>query len=160
MIIFAVTAVFLYQQYWDDIRHALFGDEPHYTIYLGKIALDVTVADEYDERVLGLSGVPSLRDLQGELFIFDTDAKHGMWMKDMLIPLDIIWIDKDLRVVHIAENVLPNTYPHQIFAPPVDARFVLETNAFFVSSLKVKLGDRLNLPPSLIPEDIRKDLQQ
>jgi len=160
LLIFALTALYLYTAYWDEVRATLFGEEQHHTIYLGEVALEVTVADEYDERVQGLSGVEKLKDFEGKLFIFNNDAKHGIWMKDMLIPLDIIWIDKNLRVIHIEENVSPDTYPSQIFAPQSDARFVLEMNAHFASSVRIEIGDVLMLPPSLIPRDIANVLQQ
>lgn len=159
IIVFVTTAIFLYQQYWDDVRDTFSNEHAEQTTYIGSVAISISVADEPDERTLGLSKVRSLRDLEGKLFIFDTDAKHGIWMKDMLIPIDIIWINKDLEVVHIAQNVLPSTYP-EVFAPPQDARFVLEMNAYFVSSYKIKVGDRLTLPTALLPSDIRKDLQQ
>lgn len=159
LIIFAVTALFLYQNYWDDLRYALFGEEYLHTIYVGSTAISVTVADEYDERLQGLGGTRSLGDFQGKLFIFDTDAKHGIWMKDMHYPIDIIWIDKHLNVVHIEENVSPSTYPTQIFAPPVDARFVLEVNAYLVRSVDIALGDRANIPPSLLPVEVKENLQ-
>lgn len=157
--VFGATAIFLYVQHWDDIQRALFKTDPEYTIYLGATAVQVTVADTQSELIQGLSGVPYLRDLQGKLFIFDQDANYGIWMKDMLFPIDIIWIDKNLTVVYIAENIAPNTYP-EIFTPSINARFVVEMNAHFVSSLRVKVGDRLTLPPSLLPTDIKENLQQ
>jgi uncharacterized protein len=157
--IFGITALFLYIEYWDDVKATFFSDEAHHTIYVGETAVTVTVADEYEERVRGLSGVKKLGDFEGKLFIFDTDAKHGIWMKDMLMPLDIIWIDKNLQVVHIEESVEPSTYPSQVFAPSADARFVLEMNARFVSSVRIGVGDRLLLSPSLLPDDIEQNLQ-
>jgi uncharacterized protein len=160
LIIFGATALFLYVTYWDDVRYAIFGDEPSHTIYISSAAIDVTVADEPEERIQGLSGVKKLKDFEGKLFIFDTDGKHGIWMKDMLFPIDIIWIDKNLKVVHIEENALPSSYPNTVFAPPVDARFVLEMNAYFAASIKIAVGDRLTLAPSLLPADIKRDLQQ
>ncbi len=159
VIVCAFTALFLYQQYWDNLKYALFGDEPLYSIYVGSTAVEVSVADDHEERTLGLSGKASLRELEGKLFIFDTDAKHGIWMKDMFFPIDIIWFSKDLEVVHTVENVSPDSYP-EVFVSPIDARFVLEMNAFIVSSLKIRAGDRLTLPPTLLPEDIKKGLQQ
>lgn len=159
VIIFAITAIVLYMQYWDNIHYALFGDENQYNLYIDTTAITVSVADDHAERTLGLSGTPSLDELEGKLFIYDVDAKHGIWMKDMLFPIDIIWIDKNLQVVHIAENVAPSTYP-QVFLPQVDARFVLEMNAFIVSSLKIQVGDRVTMPPVLLPDDIRRSLQQ
>jgi uncharacterized membrane protein (UPF0127 family) len=158
-LLISATLFVLYQNYWDDVRAALFSNTDEYTIYLGSVALAVSVADDEAERMQGLSGVPGLRDLEGKLFIFDTDAKQGIWMKDMQFPLDIIWIDRSLHIVHIEENVTPETYPN-IFYPSSDARFVLEMNARFVSSLRIKVGDMLTLPPSLIPADIKADLQK
>ncbi len=159
LIIIGITAFFVYQNYWDDIQARFLSGEDAYTVYLASTALTVSVADDQAERIQGLSGTAQLKDLEGKLFIFDTDAKHGIWMKDMLMPLDIIWIDKNLQVVHIEENVLPSSYPNQVFSPQVNARFVLEMNAFFVSSLKVRVGDRLTLPPTLVPPDIKENLQ-
>lgn len=156
---FGLTAIFLYQNYWDDVTSSIFNSGPFYTLYVGSNAIDVTVADEYNERVLGLGGIEELRDSEGKLFIFDTDEKHGIWMKDMRIPIDIIWINKNLEVVHTTENVTPDTYP-EIFYPSSDVRFAVEVNAHFVSSFKVKVGDKLILPPVIIPVDIKRDLQQ
>lgn len=158
IIVLFFTGLFLYTQYWDAVKLAFFGTDTEYTIYLGSKALNVTVADEQEERIQGLSGVTSLTDFNGKLFIFDTDEKHGIWMKDMLFPIDIIWIDKNLTVVDIAENVDPTTYP-RVYAPKTESRFVLEVNAFFVSTTRVAVGDRLVLPPGILPEDIEKSLQ-
>lgn len=154
------TAIVLYVNYWGDIKAILFNEEEQYSIYLGDVALKVTVADEYDERIKGLSGTPVLGDLEGKLFIFDENGRHGIWMKDMLIPIDILWIDHNLQVIHIEENVLPSSYPSMTYYPKTDARFVLEMNAFFVSSLRAQVGDRLTLPPSLLPSDIKANLRQ
>jgi uncharacterized protein len=160
LIVIGATSFFLYHEYWDNVQRALFGQEDFHTIYLGKTAIDVTIADEQDERVQGLSGVRELGDFEGKLFIFDQDGKHGIWMKDMLMPLDILWIDKDLNVIHIEENVQPETYPSKVFSPAADARFVLEMNAHFVSSTRVKIGDKLTLSPTLLPKDIEQNLQK
>ncbi len=159
IVVTLVTGLYLYQNYWDDFKATLFREEVEHTIYIGSSAISVTVADDEAERILGLSGVPSLREREGKLFVFDTDGRFGIWMKDMKIPLDIMWIDKNLKIVHLAENVIPDTYP-EVFSPENDARFVLEMNAHFVSSLRVKVGDTLTLPSVLLPEDVRQNLRQ
>jgi uncharacterized membrane protein (UPF0127 family) len=161
LIISVVTLLgfFLYTQYWDDVERSLFGDEPRYTIYLGSKALEVTIADEHQERVQGLSGITNLGDFDGKLFIFDESGTHRIWMKDMQIPLDILWINENLEVIHIEEAVSPDTYP-QAFTSKDDARFVLEVNARLVSSIKVAVGDRLLLPPGVLPDDIAQKLRE
>lgn len=159
IIVVIVTSIFLYQNYWDEFKATLFEEETVHTIYIGSSAISVTVADTEEERIKGLSGVVSLREREGKLFVFDRDGRFGIWMKEMNIPLDIIWIDKNLKIVHIVENVSPESFP-EVFAPETDARFVLEMNAHFVSSLRAKVGDVLTLPSVLLPSDIKQNLQQ
>lgn len=159
IIVVIVTSIFLYQNYWDEFKATLFQEEAVHTIYIGSSAISVTVADSEEERIKGLSGVVSLREREGKLFVFDTDGRFGIWMKEMDMPLDIIWIDKNLKIVHIVENVSPESFP-EVFAPESDARFVLEMNAHFASSLRAKVGDVLTLPSVLLPRDIKQNLQQ
>ncbi len=155
----ALAGLFIYQNYWDDIMVSLFGVEPEFTMYIGDQAIKVTVADTLSERKQGLSGVKSLRDLQGKLLIFDESDYHGIWMKDMLFPIDIIWIDENLEIVDIESNVKPDTYPDTIFGPQKPARYVLEMRAFFADSFQLKVGDRVNLPSDLLTPDIANRLR-
>lgn len=158
-LVFIVTGFFLYQNYWETFLGTLFSDEPVHTIYIGSAAISVTVADTDEKRTLGLSGVETLGEREGKLFIFENDGRHGIWMKDMRLPIDIIWIDKNLQVVSMKENVMPETFP-EVFRPDTQARFVLEMNAHFVSSLRVNIGDRMTVPSQLLPADIKDILQQ
>lgn len=153
----AFAALYVYLNYWDDIHYALFGIETDYTIYINEQSIRVTLADTKEERKRGLSGVPSLRDLEGKLFLFDESGLHGIWMKDMLFPIDIIWINDDLEIVDIANNVSPDTYP-EVFGPREPARYVLEVKAFFADSYKLQIGDRVNFPPDLLPADVSERL--
>jgi uncharacterized membrane protein (UPF0127 family) len=61
----------------------------------------------------------------GMLFVFDEPDQYGFWMKDTLIPLDMIWISADKTIIHIAKNVQPESYP-TIYQPDEDALYVLE----------------------------------
>jgi uncharacterized membrane protein (UPF0127 family) len=112
--------------------------------------IQVDIADTNDKRTKGLSGVVSLPSDQGMLFIFDTKGVSPLfWMKDMLIPLDIIWIGNG-KIVHIDKNVpIPakgtpdanlETYSAGI---PID--YVLEVNAGFADSNSIKVGDSVDL---------------
>ena len=154
-IIFAYGAVYAYQNYWDDFQVALFGVEDRYVVYIGEATLAVTLADEPAERKQGLSGVKQLDDLEGKLFLFDTAELHGIWMKEMLFPIDIFWISDDLKVVHIEKDVQPESFP-DVFAPTEPARYVLETNAFFADTYRVEVGDTVALPPALVPFDLKE----
>jgi uncharacterized membrane protein (UPF0127 family) len=153
-----LAGYFVYDQYGVAIKNTFFSEHHYNTLYVGKTPVNVTVADDDAERKQGLGGIRELGEKEGKLFIFEKSARHGFWMKDMIIPIDIIWVDDNLKVVFIAENVQPDTYP-SIYAPTSDARFVLETNAHFVSSFRVSVGDLVTLPSNLLPDDVKNTLR-
>lgn len=98
--------------------------------------IQVMVADDNRERQLGLSYFKSLPQDQGMLFLFNKPGVYPFWMKGMNFPLDIIWLkrgqDGGYRVVYVAENVLPSSYPNSI-NPKIDADAVLEINSGLVT---------------------------
>ena len=55
----------------------------------------------------GLSGRPSLASGTGMFFVFQTLAMQTMWMPDMNFPLDVVWLDETLSVVHISYDLQP-----------------------------------------------------
>ena len=148
-----LTAGFLYDSYGDTVRNFFFNEQT-VGIFIRDVPVTVSIADSEEERSQGLSGVDSLDTQEGKLFIFDQEGKYGFWMKDMKMPLDIIWIDNSGRVVHIEENVLPESYP-TIYSSPVNARFVVEVNAFFVSTFNITVGDSVSIPAHRLPEDLQ-----
>jgi uncharacterized membrane protein (UPF0127 family) len=98
------------------------------------------IADDDDSRRKGLSGSSPLGEKEGMLFIFDTASRWGMWMREMKYDLDIVWMDSEKRVVYIAKNVSPDTYP-KAFLPDKDALYVLELPAGFVDKYNVSMGN-------------------
>ena len=78
------------------------------------------------------------------LFVFPKDDRYGFWMKDMLIPLDMFWLNAQGHVVYIAENVATSTYPN-VFYPTEPARYVLETVAGFARVHNIVIGIPLSL---------------
>lgn len=157
IVIIVLTIVFLYRTYSDPVIDYFFVDEQG-TLYLESTPVSVTIADSLEEQQRGLSHVVSLGEFEGKLFVFDEPDYYAMWMKDMLIPIDIVWIDESFTVVHIEKNVKPDTYP-ETFAPPVPARFVLEVNAFFTENANIEVGDSVTLPSRAMPWDLIKILR-
>jgi len=92
-----------------------------------------------DEQTLGLSGRDSLALNSGMLFYFDHDDFWKFWMKDMKFSIDIIWLDKDFRVIDIKNNATPSTYP-ELFTSKNVARYVLEVPAGFAQNYLLKDG--------------------
>lgn len=62
------------------------------------------------------------------VFLFPVDDVFGIWMKNMHFSIDVLWLDKDKKVVYIEKNMNPESYP-TVYRPKVDARYVIELNA-------------------------------
>ena len=105
--------------------------------------VDVEIADELSERQMGLMSVEKLDENEGMFFIFENSDKHSFWMKNTLIPLDIIWIGEELEVVDIQSSTPCIEEPCAVYSPAKEARYVLEVNYGFTEKEKIKIGDRI-----------------
>jgi uncharacterized membrane protein (UPF0127 family) len=114
-------------------------------IKIGAVLVQASIADTMTSRIKGLSNTPYLPANVVKLFAFGVSGSHSIWMKDMLYPIDIIWAAEDGVIVHIEENVSPESFPNS-FASPKPAWFVIETNAGFVTDNEIVIGDRVVLP--------------
>jgi hypothetical protein len=114
-------------------------------IYLpnGKsVTAELVVTDE--ERQRGLMFREKLLPDQGMLFVFEEEGLYSFWMKNTLISLDMLWINKDRRIVHIARNVPPcKEDPCPSYSPERPGLYVLELAAGAADRLGLKLFDRL-----------------
>ena len=110
-------------------------------IKLKEARFKALVSDTPLLRSRGLSGFAGLKEGEAMLFVFDAPEKYGFWMKDMLFPIDIVWLDEGKRVVHVESNVLPETYP-SIFFPESPALYVLELPAGIAARIGVAKGDK------------------
>jgi hypothetical protein len=94
---------------------------------LDHVTLNVETVSTPAAMIQGLSGRKSLAYNQGMLFIFPNEGYHKFWMKDMLFPIDIIWLDKDYKVVYVKENAQPCTqFDCPLMTPDKPAQYVLE----------------------------------
>lgn len=107
--------------------------------------LTVEIADTGEKRETGLMGRTSLDKGKGMLFIFPDKAPRQFWMKNTLIPLDIIFFDSNKRVIHLVENMEPCKKPQCIKYPSEGAAmYVLEVPSGFIRTHGVKLGDSMS----------------
>ncbi|OGI66315.1 hypothetical protein A3A95_01715 [Candidatus Nomurabacteria bacterium RIFCSPLOWO2_01_FULL_39_18] len=90
----------------------------------------------------GLSGRRSMAEDTGMLFVFDRPDKYLFWMKNMYFPIDIIWINEDMRVVYIKQNAHPDLFL-ETYEPDEDAKYVLEVVAGFSDKYNLKVGDKV-----------------
>jgi len=107
----------------------------------------VEVAKTEAERNKGLMYRKELAEDMGMFFIFEKEGLYPFWMKNTLIPLDMIWIRENPstgsgRVVYIARNIQPcKSLICPAISPNVKAKYVLEINANVSEKLKIKVGD-------------------
>jgi uncharacterized membrane protein (UPF0127 family) len=112
------------------------------------------VADPASRR-LGYMFREHVGPRDGMLFVFEAPDRHSIWMKNCKVPLDIIWLDPDFRVVEIAPDQPP--CPEQGDCPSImpmrTASYVLELAAGGVAEQGLELGDRIQIlaEPSLRP---------
>jgi|SRR3989338_9452196 len=114
------------------------------TTEFGGVSLRIEYATTSETRELGLGGRTEIQENYGMLFIFPKDDKYGFWMKDMLVPIDIFWLDSKGHVISIASGVATSTYPN-VFYPAAPARYVLETAAGFAKDNNIATGTSLQL---------------
>jgi uncharacterized protein len=110
----------------------------------GAHSFNIEVATTDQERALGLMFRRSLLADSGMLFTYDHAQPAFMWMKNTIIPLDMIFIDAEARVHRIESNTEP-------FSPtPIssdgDVLAVLELNAGKAGEIGLKTGDKVVYP--------------
>ncbi len=110
------------------------------SIAIGKANLRAEVADTDELRTKGLSGRQELEENRAMLFVFDNNAQHSIWMKDMRIPIDVIWLDEKKKVVHVEHDVWPDSEPHETYVPPKPARYIIEIAAGEAKRAGIKVG--------------------
>jgi uncharacterized membrane protein (UPF0127 family) len=108
-------------------------------VRLGDTTIGVDIADTPALREQGLSGKQSLDDAHGMLFIFQDDGKHAFWMKDMLFSIDMIWLSADKKVIYIAPNAAPDSYPSS-FSSDASSSYVIEVPAGWATRHRVSIG--------------------
>jgi uncharacterized protein len=113
------------------------------TLKIGEKVINLEVADTDRERIQGLSQRVSLPSQTGLLFIFEKPAIQSFWMKDMLFPIDIIWINDDWVVVGVENDVKPESYP-SVFSSPEPVKYVLELNSGEAEKFLIEVGTKLN----------------
>jgi uncharacterized membrane protein (UPF0127 family) len=110
----------------------------------GSVTVAMEVARTDTERQRGLGGHAPLGETDGMLFVFERPSFHAFWMKGMLFPLDLMWIENG-QVVYVERNA-PNYPPETsdrvlpIYAPPALATYVLEVNAGFADRYGIGEG--------------------
>lgn len=106
--------------------------------------ISVEVVDTRESRELGLSGRRLLAENSGMLFVFDFPGRYAFWMKDMLFPIDIVWISKAGVVVHVEKEVAPESYP-ETFINTIEATYILELPSGKADEYGIRLATKIKM---------------
>ena len=112
----------------------------------GEVTVYVELAETPDEVTIGLMHRESLDEDAGMLFIFEDEDFRYFWMKNTLIPLDMIFIDSTLTIVDIKKDVQPcEADPCPLYPSADIAMYVLEVNAGFSEKNGIGIGDKVEI---------------
>ena len=110
----------------------------------GQAAFAVAIADEPAEQQRGLMFVEQMPTLSGMLFVYESPRRTSFWMRNTLIPLDMLFADATGRIVTVHENAVPRD--ETSIPGGNDIQFVLEINAGMSGRLGIVPGDLLQHP--------------
>lgn len=111
-------------------------------IEIGDTKIQAIVAISESDKEKGLSGREKISENEGMLFVFDESGIYPFWMKDMLISIDMLWLDENKKVITIIENASPESYP-MTFVSKLPAKYVVETSAGFSKRHKIATGSEV-----------------
>jgi uncharacterized membrane protein (UPF0127 family) len=104
------------------------------------------IADTPERIAYGYMFRPEIGEQDGMVFVFPQPGFHSFWMKNTLVPLDIIWMDDTRAILHIQAATPPcRADPCPGYGPVRAASFVLEVRAGTAAREGLKPGDRLSI---------------
>ena len=106
------------------------------------VSIDIEIADDDNKREIGMMGRPSMEDQQGMLFVFEQEQMASFWMKNCILPLDMIFVNKLGEIVTICKNTTP--FSEQAYPATAMTLLVLEVNAGFTDKYGIVEGDRIS----------------
>ena len=110
----------------------------------GRVTINVEVARSPQAQARGLGGRPSLKKGTGMVFPYDESGVRGIWMKGMLIPIDILWI-REGRIVAIEADVPPPSSNGALAVFTHVADLVLEVPAGYAEQMGIRVGQPLRV---------------
>lgn len=104
--------------------------------------IDVEIADNDNARHLGLMYREGMNEDQGMLFIFQKEEEQGFYMKNTVLPLDIIYVNAKKQVVKIYKNTVP--FSEKTLPSTKPALYVIEVNAGFTDKFNITEGSLID----------------
>ena len=118
-----------------------------------ELTFQVEIADTPAKRQLGLQYRRDLAPDRGMIFLFPQESTQSFWMKNTPIPLDMIFISSDRKIVGIVEQAVPFSMDSRSVS--VASQFVLEINGGLARRYGIKAGDSVRFH-GLTPETVKE----
>ncbi|MBC7792191.1 MAG: DUF192 domain-containing protein [Clostridia bacterium] len=109
----------------------------------GDVVVHVEIADDDRERAHGLMNRKEMAQNHGMVFVFPRESVQSFWMKNTLIPLDMIFVDHSFNVVGVVENAEPLTLTDRTIGVP--SMYVIEVNGGFARENAIAAGTHVRL---------------
>jgi uncharacterized membrane protein (UPF0127 family) len=106
------------------------------------VTIDIEIADDEGKREIGMMGRSVMEERQGMLFILQEEQMATFWMRNCVLPLDMIFINKVGEIITICKNTTP--FSDQTYSATALTLFVLEVNSGFTDKYDIKVGDRIS----------------
>lgn len=104
--------------------------------------IDVELAENRDEILQGLMYRRSMDDSKGMLFIFEQEEPQSFWMKNTVIPLDIIYVNSKMEIVKIFKNTVP--FSEKSLPSEKPATYVVEVIGGYTDKYGIREGDLIS----------------
>ncbi|MDF1498154.1 MAG: DUF192 domain-containing protein [Patescibacteria group bacterium] len=143
--LFFIVLFFLYLENQSSVDE-LENEDINFQVCIRENCFNIEIADDPKKRKIGLMNRNYLGPETGMLFIFEKMGVYKFWMKNTLIPLDMIWVDSDKKIIYIEKNTQPcKVEKCELFGPNEKAKYVLEINGGLAEKNGIKVGDEIEL---------------
>ena len=115
------------------------------TVTIDDIQIIAWIADTQTARETGLMGMQNINENEGMLFVYEVPGAYSFWMKNTLMPLDVIFVSNNMKIISI-QNMEPCiTEPCRIYPPPSDILYAIEVKGGFAERNNIEVGQIVNI---------------
>ncbi len=133
-----ISLFLLFRQYFQKKPYAIIINKSE-----KKCRIDLEIADSPEKWEKGLMHRKNLPDNSGMIFVFEKPHRIAFWMKDTLIPLDIIVISSDLFVIEFKKNLVPMS--EELITSDELTTCIIEVNGGYSERNGIGIGDKVIL---------------
>jgi len=109
------------------------------------VCVNADIANTKENMTRGLMNRTEMPGDYGMLFVFPDEGDYVFWMKNTLIPLDIIWINSSKHIVHMEYAVPCIKDPCRIYRPDAKSVYVLEVNGRYAMKNNIAEGQKVEI---------------